>query len=165
VIPHASSVAIRLSPPRHGWLSYAIELGDFKLEDSASGVLNDPLGDMIALGIFLGRRAAGTHRVCLWGEPAGDALDVTNVDDRLAEVRVGWAADFIPPMTRHALEEVHRCTVEQMELAQAIRRAIDELFHNATATPTGDDWANREVYAAPLAQLRELVPLAEGEAR
>ena len=34
-IPHAPSVWIALRPPRHGWLDYTIELGEFRLEPDA----------------------------------------------------------------------------------------------------------------------------------
>lgn len=156
-MPHAPSVWIDLRPPRHGWLDYTIELGVFRLEESASWVLNDPLEELVETGLFLAGRGTETRRVCLWAEPGGYALDVWNVGDALSQVRIGSASDFVPPMAGRTLRQRHECTVDRTTLARAIRRAVHQLFLSAGPMLAHPHWRDPTRYAVAVTRLREIV--------
>ncbi|AKF07646.1 hypothetical protein [Sandaracinus amylolyticus] len=158
VIPLVDSIRVSLRPPVHGWLDVDIDLDEFRLDAAASWVLNDPLEELVDLGSFLARGGSGSRRVCLWGEPAGYAIDAWNLNDTLAQVLLSYAPHFIPPMAGRAMRRKYVCTVERVGLARAIRAAVDELFAKAGAAVAPPHWHAPDRYAQTLVTLREASP-------
>ena len=153
VIPRVQSIAIELRPPIHGWLEIGIVLDDFRLASCASWVLNDPLEELVDLGLFVTRGSSGTRRVCLWAEPAGYALDAWNLNDDLAQLRLGYAKSFVPPMAGRALRLEHQCTVDRAALAAAIRDALERLLPDIQCGLDPEHWHDTRRYARALREL------------
>lgn len=147
------SIALELRPPIHGWLEIVLALDDFRLASCASWVLNDPLEELVDLGLFVTRGSSGTRRVCLWTEPAGYALDAWNLNDELAQLRLSYAKSFVPPMAGRALRLEHQCTVERSALAAAIRDALERLFSDMNCRLDPDHWHDTQRYARALREL------------
>ena len=81
-LPEAARMRLRLTGPRHGWLTVELELGTFVLHVSASLVLNNPLRELFDM-LTCHRLSSGTfRRACLWAEPKGYAVDVQTLDDQ-----------------------------------------------------------------------------------
>jgi len=98
-------IDLALQPPRHGWLPLRLELGSFVVECVASNVLNDPLDELIEAVAFCKAPLVGHHRICLWLEPEGYAVDIVpSASSDHCIIRVSFDASFVPPMLRRELD-------------------------------------------------------------
>lgn len=154
VIPFARSVEIVLRPPEHGWLDFVIALDDDRLEIGASWVLNDPLDELIELGTFVARGSSGARRVCLWLEPQGYALDVTNLNETIAGFHLRYDRNFVPPMLGEPMRTEIRRNVDRAALATAIRRGVEDLFLETRFEFGEEHWHQGARHARALGELR-----------
>ncbi len=153
---HVGIVSIELQPPRNGWLPFALQLDEYRLEEAGSSILNDPLRELVEAGSFLARGEIGTRRVFIWVEPAGYAIDLDSLDGVLCRVSVGTRAELYPfGRSRTLRTEVER-TVDSWSLARAIREAVDELFAAVGSERELPGWHDPSAYADTLAELRSL---------
>lgn len=143
-IPRAERVRLELGAPKHGWLPFRLVLDDFELEALASGVCNDPLEELIDMGVFLARGGSGMRRVCLWLEPAGFAVDAWNLGDEFAELLVSRDDSFVPPMSACALEEVRRYSVDRRTLARCVEEEVARLLRDHEPALLG--WSESKSY-------------------
>ena len=124
----ATRLQVELRDPGVGGLGFRLVLDEFELNERASGVSNDPLEELIDMGLFLARGGSGMRRVCIWLEPEGFAVDAWNLGNELAQVLVSKDGSFVPPMSAYGLEEVSRHLVERTSLAQCIEEEVGRLL-------------------------------------
>lgn len=115
-------ISLALGLPEHGWLPLRLQLDDFVLDEQISNVLNGPLSELIEAIAFCQAPLVGSHRVCLWLEPAGYALDfIAGTTPDRCILRVSFDEDFVPPMQGDLMEMVFEGEAD----ASAIRGALE----------------------------------------
>ena len=136
-LPEAARMRLRLTGPRHGWLTVEWELGTFVLHVSASLVLNNPMRELFDM-LTCHRLSSGSfRRVCLWAEPEGYAVDVQSLDDQLFMVTVWFDKAFVPPMSGRAMTLQHRCLVKRTLFSQGLLDGLAEWLASE-ANPSQD---------------------------
>lgn len=150
--------AIRLTfqPPEHGWLPLKLELGDFVLDDIASGVLNDPIDEFFEALAFCDHPTSAGYRVRLWMEPGGYAIDMQPASDsERCVIRIWSYADFIPPLHgQEGMTVEFDGEVETARVSRVISSAFGELLrpdHQASL----DAWAPGQTYLQRFRAMRD----------
>lgn len=149
-------ISLALGLPEHGWLPFRLQLDDFVLDLQVSNVLNGPLSELIEAIAFCQPPLVGGHRVCLWLEPAGYALDLIAgaAPDRCI-LRVSFDEDFVPPMQGDLTEVVFEGEADAGALCGALESAIVGFLASVDA-PTLKAWRRKDEpeYARRFAELR-----------
>ncbi len=149
-------IRLTLQPPKHGWLAVKLELDDFVIDDVASGVLNDPIDEFLETLAFCQNPTSAGHRICLWGEPGGYAIDiaVSSTPDRCI-IRVSSHGDFIPPMHGEEMKVEFEAEADTIRVSRAISAALGELLR-PTHQRTLDDWSPGQTYLQRFINLRNV---------
>ncbi len=148
-------ISLALGTPEHGWLPLRLQLNDFVLEEQISNVLNGPLSELIEAVAFCQPPLVGSHRVCLWLEPEGYALDfIAGAAPDRCIVRVSFDKDFFPPMQEGLTEVFFDGEADAGAIRGALESALVELFA-AVDAPTLKMWKRKDEpnYAKRLAEL------------
>jgi hypothetical protein len=148
-------ISLALGPPKHGWLPLRLQLNAFVFDDEVSNVLTAPLTDLIEAIAFCQAPLVGSHRVCLWLEPAGYAVDlVAGASPDRCIVRVSFDKDFVPPMTSFPMAVVFEGETDAAVIRGALESALAEFFATVDA-PTLKMWKRLDEpdYAKRLAEL------------
>lgn len=147
-------IRLTLEPPKHGWLPTKLELGDFVVDDVASGVLNDPIEEFLEALAYCQNPTSAGNRICLWMEPGGYAIDIvaSSTSDRCV-LRVSFHGDFIPPMRGKEMKVEFEAEADTIRVSRAISAAFGELLRPVHQRAL-DDWGSRQTYLQRFTELR-----------
>lgn len=147
-------IRLTFQAPEHGWLPVKLELGDFVIDDLASGVLNDPIDEFLEALAFCDAPTNRSHRICLWGEPGGYAIDLlaSSMHERCV-IRVSSYDDFIPPMRGKEMRVEFEGETATIRVFRATSAAFGELLR-PTHKRALDAWSPGQTYLTRFKSLR-----------
>jgi hypothetical protein len=115
---------LALGPHEHGWLPLTLATGLYSLDIHVSGVLNDPVEELLeaALGCLSPRIDT---IVMLWLEPDGYTLEVDPYA-RSVRLRFSYARELCAPVVPPDAQTEHECVVDSRSWASAIANGMRE---------------------------------------
>jgi len=132
-----------------------IRMGDFTLDVTASGVYNDPLEELIDLGLFALSNGSGFRRVSIWLEPEGYAIDVFASGADMTLLRVSWSDTFTPPMTTRPLTARYECAIPHNTLANGVFRGLSNFFDSVPPSTIQKWYSRLDQYKAKMERFVE----------
>jgi len=147
-------IRLTFQTPKHGWLPVKLELGKLVIDDAASNVLNDPIDEFLDALAFCNAPTSAGHRICLWLEPAGFAIDlVESSTPERCILRVFYDDSFVPPMRRTRMKVKFEMEADAIRVSRAISAALGDLLQR-THEPALDAWKPGQIYLQRFEEVR-----------
>jgi hypothetical protein len=131
-----------------------LELDEFVLDVAASNVLNDPIDELVTIVRDAHRTPKPHVRACLWLEPAGYAIDVSEVTRDTSLIRIGTHDSSVPPMNGAVLRTSFEGEVRTSRLRSAITSGLLELLRQENAAAV-NGWQRGKTLRSYVARLDE----------
>jgi hypothetical protein len=126
-------INLSLGEPLHGWLPFCFEFDGYRIEDTASKVLNNPLEELLSLLHFSLHPGMYNAIVYFWLEPAGYAIEVyENSRTPLLKIRVYFGKTFYPPNRTDAVKLEFEGEVHRNQLSTSLIEAFTRFFEGTS---------------------------------
>lgn len=142
-----AKLEIEFGKPRHDWLSVELRLGSFYLEFDASGVLDDPLADLVSCLLLVEQGVDAA--VSWWLEPAEISFQFSIQPHSIR-------CDILELDDLHAVSPLPK---RQLLCIEASREAIILPFWRALQKLNPADFNEESWYPLPLEKLEKLTNL------
>ncbi len=146
---------LEINKPHHGWLPIHLDLEGFRVDLTASNVLNDPIEELLKVLRLCWSGGEGVEEVALFEEPGGCGLEFTcATESPNCQVRVftswnwSWVNKDHPPQLKHESE------LDRQSVGSVIATCINDMLRT-TSNEVLSDWNPDQTYARTFSEIQQ----------